>query len=93
LPGQLEWFKKDVNDKSTKVQGGLQRIKTVNRYIHPINIIIGLADTSLRLYTDDEWDELPMSSGLVTMNGIRVYLTLLLMTLMNGLTIIQQWIN
>jgi hypothetical protein len=53
---QLEWFKNNVNDKSTKVRGGLQFIKTIDGYIHPINNVNGLAYTSIRLYIDDKWD-------------------------------------
>jgi hypothetical protein len=41
------------------MQGGIQRIKTIDGYIHPINIINGLAHTSIRPYTNDKWDELP----------------------------------
>ena len=40
--GQLEWYKNDVNDRSIKVQGGLQRILTLDRYAIPINIKDGL---------------------------------------------------
>ena len=54
-----EWHKHDVNDKSKKVKGGLQRIQTIDGYIHPINIVNGLAYTRLRLFTDEEWDTLP----------------------------------
>jgi hypothetical protein len=57
--GQLEWYHNEVNDQSTKVKGGLQRIKTLHGYIHPISIVNGLAYTKLRPFTDDEWDELP----------------------------------
>ena len=56
---QLEWFKNDVNDKSIKVAGGLQRIATNDGYVHPIKIQDGLAYVSLRPYTDKEWGELP----------------------------------
>jgi hypothetical protein len=56
--GQLEWYK-HVNVRSKKVKCGLQRIKTIDGYIHPINIVNGLAYTSLRPFTDEEWDTLP----------------------------------
>lgn len=57
--GQLEWFKNDVNDRSMKVKGGLQRIETNDGYVHPLNIKNGLPYVSMRPYTDDEWEELP----------------------------------
>ena len=40
--GQLEWFKNDVNDKSLKISGGLQRIQTHDGYVHPLEIKNGL---------------------------------------------------
>ena len=49
----------DVNDRSIKVHGGLQRILTLDGYVIPINIVAGLPYMSLRPYTDDEWDTLP----------------------------------
>jgi len=56
---QLEWYKNDVNDKSVKVPGGLQRIMTLDGYAIPINIKDGLPYVKMRPYTDDEWDTLP----------------------------------
>ena len=57
--GQLEMFKNDVNDKSLKVSGGLQRIKTQDGYVHPLDIKNGLPYIPMRPYTDKEWDTLP----------------------------------
>ena len=57
--GQLEWYKNDVNDRSMKVRGGLQRIKTVDGYVHPLCIQNGLPFIPMRPYTDDEWETLP----------------------------------
>ena len=57
--GQLEWFYNDVNDKSCKIPGGLQRIKTNDGYILPLQIREGLPYLPLRPYTDKEWDTLP----------------------------------
>ena len=57
--GQLEWYKNDVNDRSMKVKGGLQRIETNDGYVHPLNIKNGLPYVSMRPYTDDEWETLP----------------------------------
>ena len=57
--GQLEHFKNDVNDKSVKVPGGLQRITTIDGYVHPLDISNGLAYIPIRPYTDKEWDSLP----------------------------------
>jgi hypothetical protein len=56
---QLEWFKNDVNEKSIKVNGGLQRIQTLDGYIIPLNIKSGLAYLTMRPNTDKEWDTLP----------------------------------
>jgi hypothetical protein len=47
--GQLEWFRQDVSDRSMKVKGGLQRIKTVEGYCIPINIKSGLPYISMLL--------------------------------------------
>lgn len=57
--GQLEFFQNDVNDKSVKVSGGLQRIRTLDGYVLPLNIRSGLPYLPMRPYTDDEWDSLP----------------------------------
>ena len=57
-PGQFEYYKNDVNDKSVHV-GGLQRIKTLDGYTIPLNIKHGLARMHLRPYTNQEWDTLP----------------------------------
>ena len=55
----MKLFGNDVNDKSMKVSGGLQRIITQDGYYIPLNIISGLPYMSMRPYTDDEWDDLP----------------------------------
>ena len=57
--GQLEMYKNDVNDKSLKVPGGLQRIQTQDGYVHPLNIRNGLPYIPMRPYTDDKWETLP----------------------------------
>jgi len=57
--GQLEWYKNDVNDKSIKVSGGLQRILTNDGYAIPISIRDGLPYVALRPFTDEEWETLP----------------------------------
>ena len=57
---QLESFKQDVNDKSIKVTGGLQRIQTIDGYAIPLNIKNGLPYVIMRPYTDTEWDSLRM---------------------------------
>jgi len=56
---QIEAYKNEVNDKSLKVQGGLQRIKTVDGYIFPLNIKSGLPYLNLRPPDDDELETLP----------------------------------
>ena len=57
-PGQLEWYKCNVNDKSIHCQG-LQRIQTPDGYAIPLNIVNGLARMDIRPFTDHEWDSLP----------------------------------
>ena len=57
-PGQLEWFKNEVNDRSIKT-GGLQCITTLDGYIIPLVIQDGLPRMAIRPYTDTEWDTLP----------------------------------
>ena len=56
---QLEAYGNDVNDRSIKVQGGLQRITTLDGYVFPLNIVNGLPYVTMRPYTDSEWDSLP----------------------------------
>ena len=56
---QLEEFGLQVDEKSSRVPGGLQRIKTPDGYVHPIRIKDGLPYVSLRPYTDTEWETLP----------------------------------
>ena len=55
---QLEDFATDVNDRPRKLQG-LQRLKTLDGYVMPLNIVHGLAYLTMRPFTDREWDELP----------------------------------
>ena len=57
--GQIEDFKNDVNDKSVKVPGGLQRIRTNDGHVFPLNIRDGLPYLRMRPFTDREFDELP----------------------------------
>lgn len=57
-PAQFEHYGCDVNDKSVHV-GGLQRIKTPDGYVIPLEVVNGLPRMSLRPYTDQEWDTLP----------------------------------
>ena len=51
---QLEEFRLQVDEKSSRVPGGLQRIKTPDSYVHPIRIKDGLPYVSLHPYTDME---------------------------------------
>ena len=57
--GQLEWFENDVNDKSLKISGGLQRIQTHDGYVHPLDIKNDLPYVPMRPYTDKERETLP----------------------------------
>jgi hypothetical protein len=56
--GQLEWYIQEVDDKSIKV-GGMQRIKTLDGYVIPLDVKRGLTYVKMRPYTDGEWDSLP----------------------------------
>ena len=56
---QLKEFGLQVDEKSSRVPGGLQRIKTPDGYVHPIRIKDGLPYVSLRPYTNTEWETLP----------------------------------
>ena len=56
---QLKKFGLQVDEKPTRVPGGLQRIKTPDGYVHPIQIKDGLPYVSLHPYTDMEWETLP----------------------------------
>ena len=56
---QLEHHHNNVNNHFIKVQGGLQRILTVDRYVIPINIVSGLPYISMQPFTNVEWDDLP----------------------------------
>jgi hypothetical protein len=56
---QMEAYKADVNDKSTKIPGGLQRIKNLDGFVVPLNIRAALPYMKIRPYTDPEWDTLP----------------------------------
>ena len=55
---QLEEFGLQVDEKSSRVPGGLQRIKTPDGYVHPIRIKDGLPYVLLRPYTNMEWETL-----------------------------------
>ena len=57
-PGQFEYHKNVVCDKSVHV-GGLQLIKTSDGYLIPLTIKNGLARLQMRPYTDKEWDTVP----------------------------------
>jgi hypothetical protein len=54
-----EAYGNDVNDRSIKVQGGLQCITTLDSYVFPVNIVNGLPYVTMHPYTDAEWDTLP----------------------------------
>ena len=56
---QLEEFGLEVDKTPIQLPRGLQRIKTLDGYVHPIRIKGGLPYISLRPYTDMEWETLP----------------------------------
>ena len=41
-PGQIEWFKCQVDDNRSKVVGGTQRLETPDGYVLPLSIESGL---------------------------------------------------
>jgi hypothetical protein len=49
----------DVKDRSLKASGGLQRMKSTDGYVFPLDIINSLPYTPMRAYTDSEWKDLP----------------------------------
>jgi uncharacterized protein (DUF2147 family) len=57
-PAQLEHYKNDVHDKSSKI-GGLQLIKTLDGHILPMSIRNGLVCIDMHPFSDREWEELP----------------------------------
>ena len=56
---QLEAYKQDVNDRSLRTPGGLQRILTVDGHEIPLVIRNGLPYLNIRPHTDREFDTLP----------------------------------
>ena len=56
---QLEAYKQDVNDRSRRVPGGLQRILTVDGYEIPLAFRNGLPYLPIKPYTDREYETLP----------------------------------
>ena len=56
---QLEAYKQDVNDRSLRTPGGMQRILTVDGYEIPLTIRNGLPYLQIRPHTDHEYDTLP----------------------------------
>ena len=58
-PAQLECYNNDVNDKSTNTPGGLQCIKTIDKYLHPLNIETGLPYVPLHSLSGDDWTTKP----------------------------------
>jgi len=56
---QMEAFDNLVNDKSSKVKGGTQKITVPTGEEIPLDIVNGLPYMDLSPYTDEEWKELP----------------------------------
>ena len=56
--GQMEHHKIQVSDKSMKV-GGMQRIRTPDGYIMPLDVRNGLVYLPMRPCADEEYDTLP----------------------------------
>ena len=56
---QVEHHGNDVNDKSLKVKGGKQRVKTLDGYAIPLQIRGGLAYMDMHPPSNDELNDLP----------------------------------
>ena len=56
---QMEAYHQDVNDRSLRTPGGMQRILTVDGYIVPLAFRSGLPYLHVRPYTDTEFNVLP----------------------------------
>jgi hypothetical protein len=56
---QLEAYQNEVNDKSSHIQGGLQRIVTSEGYVIILQNVCGLALLPIRPYTDSESETFP----------------------------------
>jgi hypothetical protein len=56
---QLEWYKNDVNDKSVREPGGIQRLTTLSVFVIPLTIKDGLARLNIRPHRDHEYETLP----------------------------------
>jgi hypothetical protein len=55
----MEHYGHDVNDKSCKLPGGMQRIKTADGYLIPLSIVNGLPRLAMRPPTARELETLP----------------------------------
>ena len=55
----MEAYNLEVNDRSLKLDGGEQCIKTPDGYVHLLSIDNGLVYSAIRPYTDQEWKDLP----------------------------------
>ena len=53
----MESFGIDVYDKPIKL-GGKQCIRSPEGYVHPLDVVKGLAYTPMRPVTEDDWKEL-----------------------------------
>jgi hypothetical protein len=57
--GQLEWCGNDVNNRSIKIEGGMQWLTTPDGYVIPIDVRHGLPYIMMWPFTDEEFEELP----------------------------------
>ena len=65
---QVEHYGNDVNDKSRKVNGGNQRITTLENYVIPLQIREGLVYMDMHPLTDQELVGLPQVIFMSNMN-------------------------
>ena len=56
---QLEHFKNAVDDRSSKIKGATQSIRTLDGYVIPLRFKQGLAYMPIRPYSNEEWKRLP----------------------------------
>ena len=74
--GQMEWFNCQVDDRS-KIVGGAQRIETSEGYVIPLSIESGLVYMhSIRIPTDQDLQNYPMSSLHLLIFGMHQFWTM-----------------
>ena len=60
--GQLEYYRKYVNDKSHKVEGGKELIKILDGYLFPVYICSGFSYLNMHPVTEEDQANYPQLS-------------------------------